>query len=175
MSRLASMSPQAIKAVFAPESDEYLICLVTLSNYDDTGNVIRLADGYTGRLSSLTTDDEVIYGVTSRSNEYIFLPINITLPSEEEAGVSRCTITLNDVTRYVMPMIQAQIKRPPELLLELVLSSSPSTVEASFPGFYVTNITYTAETVQLDVSMINYQNEPFPCFSFTPKYFPGLF
>lgn len=174
MSRLSTMSPAAIKAVFAPESDEYLICLVTLFDYDDSGNIIRLSDGFTSRLNALTTDDVVVYGVTSRSNDYIFLPINITLPSEEE-GTSRCTITLNDVTSYVMPMIQSQIKRPPQLLLELVLNSSPDTVEASFPGFNVTSITYSAETVQLEVSMINYQVEPFPCFSFTPRYFPGLF
>lgn len=175
MSRLSSMSPAAVKALFSPESDDDLICLVTLSNFDNANTVIRLADNFTGRLSAYTTDEEVVYGVTSRSNDYIFVPINVTLPSEEETGFSKCSITINDVTQMVMPMIQGQILRPPELLLELVLKSSPSTLEASFPGFYVNSITYSADTVQLEVNMINYQTEPFPCFNFTPKYFPGLF
>jgi len=175
MSRLASMSPAALRAAFAPESDEFLITLLTISEYDNTGNVLRIADGYTGRLAAYTTDAEVVYGVTSRGSDYIFLPVNISLPSEEEGGIPKCSISITDVTKQLMPIIQSQIVRPPKLLLELVLNSSPNTVEASFPGFYINSITYTAESVQLDVSMINYQVEPFPCFGFTPKYFPGLF
>ena len=175
MSRLDSLSPEAIKAMFSPDSDEYLICLVTLSNYDDTGNTIRLADGYTQRLTEYTTDEQVVYGTVSNGNSYIFVPINITLPSEEDNAFSRCSISINDVTKVVMPMIQSDIKRPPTVLMQLVLSSSPNTIEASFSGFYVNSITYSADTVQLEINMINYQTEPFPCFSFTPKYFPGLF
>jgi hypothetical protein len=34
---------------------------------------------------------------------------------------------------------------------------------------------YNAETVTLNLGMVNYNTEPFPAFSFTPSYFPGLF
>lgn len=171
MSRLSSMSAGALKAIFAPETDDDLIMLVTFSGINN-GQDVRIADGFTGRLSE--TADDVVYGVTSNSLDYIFLPINVTLPSEEEASAPKCSITIHDVTRYLTPIIR-NISTPPSVTLQLVLRSTPNVVEASFTGFYLTAVTYNAETVQLDLSMISYQNEPFPCFRFVPRYFPGLF
>lgn len=183
MSRLTSLSPAALKAMFAPESDDTLITLVTIyTTASPDANSIRLCDGYTKRISETARD--VIYGVTSRGNDYIFLPINITLPSEEDASAPKCSLTINDVTRYITPIIRT-ISSPPKVLMELVLASTldpininyaPNTTpEASFPGFYITNFTYNAESVQAELSMINYASEPFPAYTFTPAYFPGLF
>lgn len=188
MSRLTSMSPQALKAVFSPEMSEDLITLLTISDFDNTGTVLRLADGYTQRLTGtdsygneLTNDTQIIYGVESRGQKYIFLPMTITLPSEEESGVPRCSISMMDVTQYLIPVIRGTILRPPKLKMELILSSDPNCAnnggvpEITFSQFYINSITYNADSVQCDISMISYQSEPFPCFSFTPKYFPGLF
>jgi hypothetical protein len=99
MSRLASMSPETIKALFSPDSDSTLISLLTIT-YSNTEPSVRLADNFTGRLTSLTTDDEVVYGVTSRNQEYIFLPFEVTLPQEQEDQVPSCTLTIYDVTQY---------------------------------------------------------------------------
>lgn len=172
MSRLTTMSPAAIKAMFSPDSDEILITLLTIYDEDNVTPVIRVADNYLQRLSE--TADHVIYGVQSRGNDYIFLPINITLPSDEDNSAPRCTLTISDVTRDLTPIIR-ELAHPPRVALEMVLSSSPNTVEVSFYDFYITNITYNAETVTCNLEMINYQLEPFPCFSFTPRFFPGLF
>lgn len=173
MSRLTTMSPEALKAVFSPDSDADLILLLTV--YDPINpNVVltRLADGFTQRISE--TDDEVVYGVRSNGNDFIFLPMEITLPSEEEAQAPRCSITLHDVTRYVTPIIRS-ITASPTIKMELVLSKTPDVVEVSFDGFYITNFTYNANTVMATLSMIDLEREPFPAHSFSPKYFPGLF
>ena len=183
MSRLTSLSPAALKAMFSPESDDTLITLLTIytTNTPDA-NSIRICDGYTKRISE--TDRDVVYGVTSRNNNYIFLPVNITLPSEEDSAAPKCSITINDVTRYLTPIIRT-INSPPKVIMELALASTldpqhanyaPNTnPEVSFSGFYITNFTYNAETVQAELSMINYASEPFPAYAFTPAYFPGLF
>lgn len=177
MSRLTSMSPAAIKAVFSPDSDQDLIVLLTIYNPDSENPdevAARLSDGYTQRIQSLTTDQEVVYGVRSRNNDYVFLPMEINLPSEQEAQAPRSSIVLRDVTRYATPLIRS-IKGPPKILMELVLSSTPDIVEASFSGFYINSFTYNAESVSAELSMINYDREPFPQHSFSPIYFPGLF
>ena len=175
MSRLSSMSPAAIKAVFSPDSDADLIMLLTVYDPEDSNNVImRLADGYTQRIDSLVTDQEVAYGVPSRGADFLFLPMQVSLPSEDEAQAPKCSLVLNDVTRYAIPIVRS-ITAPPRILMELVLSSSPDTVEASFAGFYITNFTYNAESVTAELSMIDYEREPFPQHSFTPAYFPGMF
>lgn len=173
MSRLGTMSPAAIRAVFSPESDSDLYMLLTIYDPSNPSNVIaRLSDGYTQRISE--TDDEVVYGVVSRGESFVFLPLNISLPTESDDQAPTCSITINDVTRYIMPLIR-QLNGPPSVKLELVLSSTPDVVEASFSEFYLTGITYNAESVSGNLSMVNYDVEPFPSHSFTPFLFPGLF
>lgn len=167
------MSPDALKAVFSPESDADLILLLTIYDPDSPTTVIaRLCDGYTKRISE--TADEVIYGVTSRGTDFTFLPMQISLPTEEEAQAPRCSVTMYDVTRYIVPVIRS-ISGPPKVKLELVLSKTPDVVEASFSGFYFSNFTYSADQVTGSLSMIDYEREPFPMHSFTPAYFPGIF
>ena len=173
MSRLTTMSPDAIRAIFSPEADSDLLFLLTI--YDPTNPntvVARICDGFTKRISE--TADEVVYGVTSRSQDFIFLPMEISLPTEEEAQAPRCSIVLRDVTRYVIPIVRT-IVGPPSVKMELVLSKTPDTVEASFTGFYISNFSYSADSVTADLSMIDYEREPFPMHSFTPAYFPGMF
>ena len=173
MSRLTSMSPEAIRAVFSPEADSDLIFLLTVYDPVDGVTVVgRVCDGFTKRISE--TADEVVYGVTSNGNDFVFLPMEISLPTEEEAQAPRCSIIMRDVTKYVIPLVRT-IVGPPKVKMELVLSKTPNIVEASFTGFYISNFSYNADSVTADVSMIDYEREPFPMHAFTPAYFPGMF
>lgn len=173
MSRLTSMSPNALKAVFSPDADDDLIILLTIYNPLNESEVIaRLADGFTKRISE--TADEVLYGVTSNAFDYTFLPMEISLPSEDEAQAPRCSIVMHDVTRHLTPIIRT-ITAPPRIKLELVLTKTPDVVEVSFSDFYINNFTYNSDSVTADLSMIDYEKEPFPMHSFTPRYFPGMF
>ena len=111
MSRLTSMSPDAIKAIFSPESDSDLLFLLTIYDpADGTTVVTRLCDGFTQRISE--TADEVVYGVVSRSQDFMFLPMEISLPTEEEAQAPRCSIVLRDVTKYVIPIVRTIVGPP---------------------------------------------------------------
>ena len=173
MSRLLSMSPAAIRSVFSPEADADLFILLTI--YDPTNPatvVARLCDGFTQRISE--TDDDVVYGLISRGDTFTFLPMEITLPTEEEAQAPKCSLTIHDVTRYIMPIIR-MLNGPPSIKLELILSKTPDTVEAAFNEFYMTSISYNAEAVSAQLMMIDYEREAFPTHSFTPKLFPGMF
>lgn len=194
MSRLSTLSASAIKAMFSSETDARLIMLITVYDPENPSvPVLRLADGFTQRLTAnnpgdvsgqpVTSDDEVIYGVVSRGHNYVFMPMEIEMPGELETGVSNCSIAIQYVTAEAIELIRSHIFGPAKIDIELVLAgdpdeagaSNPNTVEATFPGFYVTNITYTAQAINLDLTMIDYAREPFPCYSFTPSYFPGLF
>lgn len=172
-------TPEALKAMFGTETDSDFIILLTITS-DDTSEAtgipepIRLCDGYTGRINSLTTDEEVVYGVTSRGLNYLFLPLQITLPTEEDTQAPRCTIVINDVTRYLTPIIR-KIRSSLNVKLEIVLSTQPDTVQVYFDGFTITGITYNKDTVTADLSMTELEQEPFPVYKFTPQYFPGLF
>lgn len=175
MSRLSTLSPATLQAMFSQETDKELILLVTVYDPQNPSQVLlRLADSFTQRLSSFTTDEQVVYGVPSRGEEYLFFPMQINLPDEAENSAPRCSITMYDVTRYIMPVVRTLTGRP-KITLEIVLSSAPDVVEVSFSNLYITNFTYTADRVTADLAMINYEIEPFPQYSFTPVHFPGLF
>lgn len=185
MSRLSTMSQAAIAALFKPDSKETLITLLTIYDPNNENNVlVRLADNYLQRIETLTSldlsdlpttgDEDVIYGVVSNNLSYIFMPMQITLPSEEQNTAPRASIVLNDVTRYVVPIIRT-ISGPPKIKLELVLTSSPDIVEISFDKLYMSSITYNADQVTAELSMIDFATEPFPAYQFTPAHFPGLF
>jgi len=173
MSRLTTMSPEAIRAVFSPEADSDLLFLLTVYSPDNPDLVVaRICDGFTKRISE--TANEVVYGVTSNGQDFTFLPMEISLPTEEEAQAPRCSIVMKDVTKFVIPIVRT-IVGPPKVKMELVLSKTPNTVEASFTGFYISSFSYNADSVTADLSMIDYEREPFPMHSFTPAYFPGMF
>ena len=171
MSRLTSLSPAALAAMFSTDSDSTLIALLTITG-SGIAQPVRLADNYTKRLSA--TAEDVIYGVTSRSNDYMFLPFTLTLPTEESDAAPRCQITMQDVTRYLTPVIR-ELTSAPSVMIELVLSTSPDTVEASFPGFLMSSISYNANTISGELTVESLAVEPFPAHTFTPSYFPGLF
>lgn len=175
MSRLVRLSPNAIRAMFSPESDEQIITLLTIAKPSDPTNPLRIADSFTGRLASLTTDEEVVYGVTSNAKDYIFLPLTISLPSEEDTGLGKCTINISYVTKEAIQLIRQGLTEPATVTLDLVLASNPNYIEATFPGFYIVSADYSSESISLNLDTIDYTREPFPCYNFTPNYFPGLF
>lgn len=171
MSRLDSLSPAALKAMFSPDGDDTLAVLLTITG-EGIDTPVRLTDNYTKRIS--TTNDEVVYGITSRSNDFIFIPFSISLPSEENDAAPNCKITINDVTRYLIPVIR-EATTSLNVLIELVLTSTPDNVETSFGGFLMSGISYNANTVTADLNVESLAIEPFPAHTFTPAYFQGLF
>jgi hypothetical protein len=173
------MSQSAIAALFKPDSSQTLITLLTIYDPNNETTVLtRLADNYTQRLNDLSTEPDIIYGVRRTENsvqtDYVFLPMQITLPSEEQNTAPRCSIVLTDVTRYIIPIIR-NLKGPPKVKLELVLNTSVSTPEVIFDKLYISSFSYDANQVTAELSMIDYAVEPFPAYNFTPKQFPGLF
>lgn len=175
MSRLSSLSQAAIKAMFASETSEALIMLITIEDPAHPTEPLRLADSFTGTLASLTTDSEIIYGVTSNSKEYIFIPMQIGIPGEQETGMPQCSLTINYVTPEAINLVRNTLKSPVSVTIDLVLSGSPNHIEATFSGFKITSVSYNVDQITLDLNMVSLNREPFPCYTFTPANFPGLF
>lgn len=173
MSRLSSLSPNAIQAMLSPDADDSLAVLLTFTA-DGLGTPVRITDSYTQRLAGLTTGDEVVHGIVSRSNDFVFVPFQITLPDEQVASAPRCQLIATDVTRYLIPVLR-EIEAPPSVLIELVMRGTPNIVEVAFGGFQMGAITYNANQITADLVVQSLAAEPFPCHTFTPSYFPGLF
>ena len=59
--------------------------------------------------------------------------------------------------------------------LDLVMDNALDTVDASWPEFKLTNITYNATTITGTLRLETLESEPYPAGSMTPSYFSGLF
>jgi hypothetical protein len=169
-----TLSAATIKAMYSTESNAVLIVLLKIDKDTTIGmsQDIYLADNYTNRITE--TSEDVTYGVTSNSINYNFIPMEIVLPNDDNASAPRCTIAIHDVTRYLIPYLR-NLTGAPSVSLSLVLSTTPNVVEATFTGFKLTNISYNANTISAELTMPSLEVEPFPAYTFTPQYFPGLF
>ena len=162
------LSTNAKAAVFAAQTKEVFIILATIDhpNFDQPFRVA--SDPYE------LLPDAGVRGVVSRGNEYIYLPFSITLPQEDETGVSRATLKVDNIDRRVVAAVR-QANSAISVTLEIVLSSDVDIVEMSIEDFRLQQVTYDAFTVSGDISVEYFDLEPFPSGRFTPSFFPGLF
>ena len=118
MSRVSTLSQNAIREFYSPNSIDNVIILVTFYDPLDPLKVVaRVCDGWTQTLTGLVnigdpdlivdleTDrtinaEDVIYGVIGPdSKPFIFLPLDIVLPDETEGRAPRASITIYNATR----------------------------------------------------------------------------
>lgn len=167
-----AFSAAAMAQFFSPDADDPILLLLTVTSGAVT---LRFANGYTQRLTSLEIDETMtVYGVVSNGQNFLFLPMEISLPSDEDGSAPRAQIVLHDVTQEAMPLVRS-ITTAPSVTLAAVLASNPNSVEMSFSGLTLSGIHYNRDTITATLSSDNLALEPFPCDTFVPSHFPGMF
>ncbi len=149
-----------MQAAFAQETDEAPIALITIE-HASLSPPIRVA-GF---------DVDVVSG----GDTYVAFPFKLTLPTDVENTAPRAKITIDNVDRSIVTAIRNASGAPPTATLEIVLASTPNTIEASFPAFVMRNVSYDALTVEAELTIDVLTGEPFPAGRFRPGAFPGLF
>lgn len=112
-------------------------------------------------------------GVTSRGNGFLASHFEIELPGDGDE-VPRAVITVANVDRRIGQTLE-RLVTPPTCLIELVLASTPDTVERAWDQFELLEVTWDAFTVQGTLSRRLHWDEPWPFIRVTPARFPGLF
>ncbi|MDD4950932.1 MAG: DUF1833 family protein [Desulfovibrionaceae bacterium] len=166
-----TLSAAALRSIFAAETDDYPILLVTL-DHDDLAEPYYISSDPTERVEE--TEEEIRYGTISRGTTFYFVPFSITLPNMASDAAPRSKVMIENVKRVLTPIIR-DLSTSPTILMELVWSSSVDVVEIEYPGFEFVEIEYDdlAATGEIDVD--HQIAEPFPCGVFGPSEFPGAF
>jgi hypothetical protein len=178
---MRTLSARALAAFFGTECAENAILLLRLSGAN-LATPIYICNAWTKRLTSLTTDDEVVYGLTSGGVDHIFMPVELPWPGDAEASGPRSQISIYDPTQRLLPAIR-NLSGPPTVRLQLVFQGSAaagngeavSAVEMEFNNLELRGLTYEAGTVTGYLVMESLENEPFPCHTMTPASTPRLF
>jgi hypothetical protein len=154
-----ALSIAARQAIFGPQTSEVFLPLITIAHAALSPSLHFVSN----------TQD-----VTSRGNLYRGWPFQITLPGEFEDQQPVVQIQIDNVDRLIMEGVRA-LTSAPTITLEVILASSPDTVEAGPFVFTLKAADYTALYITGTLAFEDVLNEPWPRFLFTPTVAPGLF
>jgi hypothetical protein len=154
-----TISSAARRAVFAGETDEAFLVLLTLSHDDLPAPV---------RVSSDAAD------TVSRGDTFSAYPFLLALPDDADSRAPRARLVIDNVDRQIVQAVRA-LSGAPRVLMEIVRASDPDTVEARFADFRLTDVEYDSHLIRGDITVEDFTAEPFPANVFSPGFFPGLF
>ncbi len=162
------LSNAAKQAIFAAQTREAFIMLVTL-NHESFEQPARLSSNPSELLI-----EAGVHGTVSRGEEYVFIPMTITLPMQDDTGIARASIAIDNVDREVVAAAR-RANSPISVTIEIVLASDPDNVEVSVQDFQLARVQYDALVLSGDISVEYFDLEPFPSGRFNPADFPGIF
>jgi hypothetical protein len=165
-----SVSANFRSAVYSQSTDEVPVLLVTME-HDNLTEAIRVS---TDNADQFDVDGEITRGTISNGENFIFYPMAITLPDDSEESVTSASLTIDNIDRTIMREIR-QLTDSPTITMQVVLASSPDTIEAEFDSFKFDSISADALTITGQLSLEHFYREPFPGTSMLPSNFPGMF
>ena len=154
-----SLSAASLQALYAPETAEAFLILLTLSH-------AQLATSI--RVTSNTQD------VSSRGQLFLAYPFDLSLPDDQDRRPPRARLKIDNIDRQIMLSVR-QLNTAPNVLMEIIRAASPDIVEAKFQDFRLVNVTYDSQIIEADLTIEDFTAEPFPSASFSPSLFPALF
>ena len=167
MSRTTSANFRS--AAFSNETDEVVICLLTIT-HAEMAEPLRLSSDPTQRIS----ENPLAYATVSRGETFVFLPFEFTLPADQDDVPPRVSLNLANADRALIGLLRT-ISSPLQIKVEVVLASSPDEVEVDLPIMQLSEIDYDAQGVRANLVIDGMQTEPFPSGQFDRGRFPGLF
>ena len=151
-------SAQAVVQATAQHADDPFLVLLTIS-HATLADPIRIARNR--------------QAVVSNGNTFLAYPFEISLPTDVDDS-AQARITVANITRRIGQALERLVE-PPDVLIELVLASTPDTIERSWDQFSLTDVTWDAMVMTATVQQLAYWDEPWPRKRVTPRGFPGLF
>lgn len=156
---MRAVSVNALRAMLAQETGEvFLVCItithpsiVTQRLVNDAQPLVRTAGTYTP------------------------CPMQMTLPAQRSDQIPQVNLVIDNVDRTVLEQIRT-VAGIPQVVMEVVLASSPDVVEAGPFDFALMSATYDVMTI---TGVLGYMdevlNQKVPADEYTPTNSPGLF
>lgn len=152
------LSSAALTAVLEGATDEVFLVLLTI-DHTDLAAPIRVVNDFAN--------------LTSRGNLFVGLPFDLELPAQTPDQPGELRITVDNVDRMIVESVRV-ISSPATVTLEVVLASSPDTVELSYSALTLRDVGYDAYRVTGVARFEDVTIEPI-AESITAFRFPGLY
>lgn len=172
MSDSINLTDATKESLLASESGECVIFLTTISHPDLT-EPARICTAALERVEE--TDEDVIYGLYSRGEKYIYIPsVQITPPQDDDESPPAIGLSVGRMDEIV-ETLRTIGEDPPTVDVEMVLSTSPDLVDAAWPQFDLQEVEIGQEDITGTLGLDMLENEPGVPVSYTPATHPGLF
>ena len=162
---------------FDREYDDYPVFLLELTHPDHEG-VMRLCSSNVMRLGAWE-DGTPKYGLRSNlgregepEQEFIYLPMTLTPPSQEEEGAPKASLTVFRTTELVV--LLRSFRTQIGVRMYQVTARDPNLVRADYPGFCLTHVEIGGATAQGEIGVDMQETEPFPGMTYDKKWFAGV-
>jgi hypothetical protein len=165
---MRSLTPAMILALTGQDTGEVFVMLVTI-DHAVLAEPLRFSSDPTERVS----DTPLIYKTASRGDDFIFVPMEITLPDDADGAPQRAGVRVSNVGREQITLLRS-VSTPASVTMELVVASDPDTVGMTLPVLDLTDASWDAAAVQLTLTIDALDKEPFPAGTFDPASFPAL-
>lgn len=153
-----SLSSAARQALFAQQTGEAIIILLTLTEASLPAP-IRVC----------TAGEDVV----SNGETYQAFPFEITMPDDTDEAPPTVRLTIDAVDRRIIEAVRAA-EGAIAVQMQIVFSSDLDQVEVMLGEFKLTEVEYSALSVEGTLSFEDILSEPYPADTFTPAKFPGM-
>lgn len=153
------LTPQAASAIIARETEEVFLACLTLTHPDlDTIRIVN--------------NTETVIRVVGSYQPY---PFEAVLPEDTDAASPHVTIRIDNCDREVTRKLR-DLEGVPKCTLEVILASSPNTVEVGPFEFAVLSAEYDALLISVQLGYEeDFLNQAVPSQIYSPTNSPGLF
>lgn len=154
-----AFSQRLVQAVLEPNTDEVFLFLLTF-NHPSFAEPIRLVNN--------------LDNITSNGHEFTAFPLDLALPMDDSDSLPSVQITVQNASLELVDEIRS-IQSPMSMKLELILASTPNTIEVSIENMRIASIQYDKQTIQMTCTVDDLLNTAFPKEKYLPSNFPALF
>ena len=167
-----TLSLDLLNAMYAEESDEVIICLLSVTHPSWGTNNYYISSNATDRLS----DNPLVYKTTSNGRDYIWAPFQIHLPDDVDEQAPSVQFMVENIDRSIIARIRNLNIRQgrAKLGIQLVKASAPNYVEIDYPDFDIVNASFNMNVVTFTAQIDALTKEPYPAQSFDPSGFPAI-
>lgn len=152
------LSPELLAQLFAQESDDPFLTLVTLTHEDfDT---IRLVNNKVD--------------IVSRGNTFKAFGFKVRLPTDDGESLRDYEFTIDNVTRELITATRS-VTTPIGFKLEMILASMPDEVQISVEDLLLQNVNYNKNRLTAHVILDNILNTEMTSEKYMPGNFRGIF
>lgn len=163
------MSLNARAMMNAQETEIVPIFLLRIA-HEDLDEPFYFSSDPTERLN----DDPLIYGTTSQSIDWLFMPFTLVLPDEKDESPPQMRLIIDNLDRSMVELLRSTIS-PAKVKFYMVMSNALNTVELEGIDFDLTAVSYNAQTIDMTLTVDALATEPYPYGTFNPAQFGGLF